>query len=129
MIDFIHYFQARIGYAYKENEEIFEKPLITNFLAGNYEIAIRGAVLHAYERYENYLKDSYPLCFLANIKVHLMSMQPIQSDGSILPAVIHKVFEWKHDFPNSLNDHIESAIKELDPNETSINSHLKSRSS
>ena len=127
MINIIYYFQSRIGYAYKENEEIFEKTLITNFLAENYELAIKMAVRHANERYKNYLKDAYISCFLANIKINLMCMQPIQSDGSILPSFVYNFFEWKCDFPGSLDDYIKTTIRKL--GKEVVNDHLQLRSS
>ena len=89
-----------------------ETHLDTRFLAHSYGKAVEDAVAHAHERYENYFKHpSYKDSFLSSIKVYLNIIQPMNDDGSTNGSSAGCFFEWKYDWPCSLDEAVESYLQ------------------
>ena len=108
---------ATPAYVYEEDTgplkgQRVETHLTFRYLAKDGGEAIRMAVAHARERYQEYYKDSYKNCFLGSIKVGTESIGRIDmktgtgSSSSMMP-----IFEWKYDWPETLDECVERTLK------------------
>lgn len=109
-------FVASPVYTYREHEGMMlegmmlEKSLSLEFLANSHKEAIDKAIAWAKDRYENYIKDSYKESFFSSIKVYTKEIGFIDEDGTGHTKNHMFFFEWKHDWPGTLEQYVAKAI-------------------
>jgi len=108
----IYVFESSPAYAYRETGgnfagQMLETSLRKQFLADSRYEAVVKAVAWAKERYKNYMKDAYNQSFFSSIKVYIKSIGRIDENGNALDGSTGVLlFEWKYDWPGTLDSYI-----------------------
>jgi hypothetical protein len=113
----LYVYDAVPAYAYRETEGknagmMFETKCPHTFVAQTNGEAVQKAIAHAKERYEQYFKDAYKDCFLSSIKVWLKYIGPIKDNGEGTSRNVGVIFEWKHDYPDTIESYTEAYLKD-----------------
>ena len=111
-------FSAHSAFAYRETEGehkgmMLETSLSFQFTAPSYSDAIDSAIRWANNRFENVIKDSYSEAVLSSLKVRAVQIGPIDENGGGLPSSLGTFFEWKYDWPGTLEQYVASAKKKF----------------
>jgi hypothetical protein len=95
---------ARPAYAYRDDDgTMVEHHLDQEFIADTYLAGLDGAIAWARCRYESYMKDAYPESFLSSLKVSTKFIGRISAEGISSTRSQGVFFEWKYDFPGTLD--------------------------
>jgi hypothetical protein len=101
---------ASPAYVFPCGQEYRETNLSIEFLADNDVEAVKQARDWAFNRLEAVMKAMYPGCFLGSLKVYTKRIGRACADGYIDTYTIWCVFEWKHDWPSTLEQSMESVF-------------------
>jgi hypothetical protein len=105
-------FVARPAFAYYEERESGwrEYPMNVEFLTNNYGEAIQAAIEWARGRFEAIIKDMYPQSRLSSLSVSVKYIGGLQEDKRMDTFNTTPFFNWKEDFPVSLDDAAQAAL-------------------
>ena len=85
------------------------------FVAENAYESLRKAVAHTREGYDAYFKDAYKKCAIGSIKVGTECIGNIDLEtGRSSSQYYGKFFEWKMDFPDTLDQRVENFFDKED---------------
>lgn len=103
----IKVYSAHTSYPYGTDEGMREMSLTTDYMADNPVDAIRAAIRFADDRVLN-LRDTntYRGLCVGCIKVSEKTIGPIEADGRTTTRTSFPFFEWKFDFPGTLEQHV-----------------------
>lgn len=103
-------YKAIPGYVYKEDDgSMVETKLSCQFIADTNGQAVQEAIAFSKDRFKNIYKNYYKDSFLGSLKVYLEHIAPL-NNGVITASKCMPIFEWKYDWPVSLELCLESFI-------------------
>jgi len=105
----VYYVKASYPYYDKEQGMMVETSLTQEFIAADKKHAIDVGVAWAKNRFENVFKDFYSKSCLGSVKIGNKSIGYGLQDGTIDTFVCPYFFEWKYDYPGTLEDWIQDA--------------------
>jgi hypothetical protein len=112
----VYHLDVRYVYLSKEpgDEGMREKSMTQYFIADNHYQAVVTAVAWAKGRFEAVIKDSYTDASIGSIKVGEYFIGELQPDNSISSGFALPFFEWKRDFPGTLEQWMSIKKQELE---------------
>ena len=119
-VDCVEVFTSQVSYVYQDrggewpgDNGMRETSLNTEFIASDPGEAIDMAVLHAQERLKNCMSEMYEKCSLGCIKVGTKVIARFAPDGATRTRNHAAFFEWKCDYPGTMQDWIDKAKHNL----------------
>jgi hypothetical protein len=102
----VYHLDVRYIYLSKEpgDKGMREKSMTQYFIADNHYQAVVSAVAWAKGRFEAVIKDSYKNASIGSITVGEYFIGDLQPDSRISSGYAGHFFEWKCDFPITLED-------------------------
>ena len=115
-------FVASPAYCYKEEKNIFtdmmlERHLDQLFIADSYGEAVQQSLEYTLNRYEQYFKDAYNECFIGSLKVFTKLIGRQLPDKRFATVSGGCFFEWKYDWPDSLERYVAAYLKKEESKE------------
>ena len=103
-----------VSFPYQDKEEgMVERSLQQEFLADNDSQAIDVGIAWAYNRYKQVIKDYYDKSIIGCIKVGTKAIGRGEKNGFINTHSEGRFFEWKCDWPGTLEQWANSKKAEL----------------
>lgn len=106
----IEVYVASPAWVYKDSGHPLEHHLSIEFLAEDDMGAVQASVKWARERHEAIMKGYGEGSFFSSIKVYRKRIEAPGEDGSIGTRTWGCIFEWKYDWPGTLEDQIGSFL-------------------
>lgn len=113
-------FSATVAYVYEAEGgplkgQMVETHHTFRYVAENAYESLKKAVAHTRERYEAYFKDAYKKCVIGSLKVGTECIGNIDTDtGKSSSQYYGKFFEWKYDWPETLDQAVENFFDKMD---------------
>ena len=102
------------AWGYKVDGEMLEHRLHQEFLADSPWEAVRAGVAWARNRHENLMGDYGEGSTLSSIKVHEKRICRPDKNGFISTGIVgFAIFEWKNDWPGTLDEYVVHAVRAL----------------
>lgn len=103
-------YSAHLSYVYKTDKGLRESDSEHIFLAEDHKaalLAMQPLLKWAEKQYAQF----YPGAFVGCIKLHEYFIAPPKADGSCNDTGLVQFFEWKHDWPGTLDDWVATKIE------------------
>ncbi len=117
----IYVYVASPAFAYRETNKksdlcgmMLERSLSFEFITSSYSEAIDKAIAWSKNRFETVIKDYYDESFFSSLKIHIREISAIEEDGSSNGGSRGTCFEWKYDWPGTLEDWVKRAKSKED---------------
>jgi len=111
--EWVDVYVASPAYVFPCGQEYRETHLSIEFVADSPHEAIKQAREWSLNRLEAVMKAMYPGCFLGSLKVYGKRIGRSCADGWIGTYTQGCIFEWKHDWPGTFEQWMESASARL----------------
>jgi len=105
----IQVYVAAPAWVYKDNGESLEHSLSIEFLSDSDFGAVEEAIKWALERHEAIMKDYGGGAFFSSIKVYTKAISEPDDTGYIRTVTTGQLFEWKYDWPGTIEQYVEAA--------------------
>lgn len=111
---YVAIYHLDVRYVYLSDEGMREKSMTQYFIADNHYQAVVTAKAWAEGRFEAVIKDTYKNASLGSLTVNEYFIGELQPDKRIATGHSIPFFEWKRDFPGTLDEWMACAKEKLE---------------